>query len=53
MTGAGFGGCAVALVEETQAGAFSQHVAADYRRATGLEPSLYICTAEAGAGIVH
>ena len=53
MTGGGFGGCAVALVEQEQAEVFSQQVADEYQRATGLEPSLYVCTAEAGAGIVH
>ena len=53
MTGGGFGGCAVALVEAGHAQAFGQQVAAAYEGATGLTPSLYICTAEAGAGIVH
>jgi len=53
MTGAGFGGCAVALVEVAQAEAFSQQVAAAYEKATGRTPSLYICTAEAGASVAH
>jgi galactokinase len=53
MTGAGFGGCAVALVEAPQAGTFAQQVAADYERATGLKPSLYLCSAEGGASVVH
>jgi galactokinase len=53
MTGGGFGGCAVALVEQDQAEAFSQQVADEYQRVIGVEPSLYVCTAEAGAGIVH
>jgi galactokinase len=53
MTGAGFGGCAVALVDRTQAEAFSQQVSAVYEKATGLVPSLYVCRAEAGAGVVH
>jgi galactokinase len=53
MTGGGFGGCAVALVKAEQAGLFSQQVADEYQRATGLEPSLYVCTAEAGAEIIH
>ena len=53
MTGGGFGGCAVALVEQDQAGVFSHQVADEYQRVTGLEPSLYVCTAEAGAGIIH
>jgi len=52
MTGGGFGGCAVALVEQDQSEAFSQQVAKEYQSVTGLEPSLYVCTAEAGAGIV-
>jgi len=53
MTGAGFGGCAVALVEAMQAEAFRDRVAAAYERATGLTSSLYICTAEAGASVVQ
>jgi galactokinase len=52
MTGAGFGGCAVALVEAEQAGAFTARVAAAYEDETGITPSLYICTAEAGASVV-
>jgi galactokinase len=53
MTGGGFGGCAVALVETSQAAAFSEHVASVYEQKTGLTPSLYICTAESGARVVH
>jgi galactokinase len=53
MTGAGFGGCAVALVEVDRAEAFSAHVAPAYERTTGITPSLYICTAEAGASVVE
>jgi galactokinase len=52
MTGAGFGGCAVALVEAEQAGAFTARVAAAYEDETGITPSLYVCTAEAGASVV-
>jgi galactokinase len=53
MTGGGFGGCAVAFVEQEQADAFSQQVASEYQCATGLEPKVYVCTAEAGAGLVY
>ena len=53
MTGAGFGGCAVALVQSAQAETFSQQVAATYQKAINLPPSLYICQAEGGAGIIH
>jgi len=53
MTGAGFGGCAVALVQQAHTVAFSEQVAAAYEENTGLTPSLYVCTAEAGADVVH
>jgi galactokinase len=52
MTGAGFGGCAVALVRETEVAAFNIAVARDYQSATGLTPSLYVCTAADGAEVV-
>jgi galactokinase len=53
MTGAGFGGCAVALVESARATSFGAHVAAKYEARTGLTPSVYICTPEAGASVVY
>jgi len=52
MTGGGFGGCAVALVEAGHAEAFSAQVAVAYKERTGIVPSLYICTAEPGADVV-
>ncbi|HEX8393073.1 MAG TPA: galactokinase [Longimicrobium sp.] len=51
MTGAGFGGCAVALVQAEGAEAFAASVAADYQRATGLEPRVYVCSASEGASL--
>jgi galactokinase len=52
MTGAGFGGCAIALVQEETAATFSASVAACYRETTGIEPSVYSCTAASGASVV-
>jgi galactokinase len=52
MTGAGFGGCAVALAPAREADAFGAAVAADYRRATGHEPAVYVCRATSGAQVV-
>lgn len=52
MTGAGFGGCAVALIHEDTMDRFSEAVIADYQRETGLEPAVYITRAGPGAGIV-
>jgi galactokinase len=51
MTGAGFGGCAVALVDGEGADDFARTVAEAYRSATGLEPRVYVCSASAGASI--
>ena len=52
MTGAGFGGCAVALVEATQAAQLAQSVAGMYHTASGHEPQVYVCCATNGAGVV-
>jgi galactokinase len=52
MTGAGFGGCAIALVKEEAATIFSASAAACYRETTCIEPSVTICTAASGADVV-
>jgi galactokinase len=52
MTGAGFGGCAVALVKADQAEKFAEVVAARYEAASGVKPNLYICQATKGAQVV-
>ena len=49
LTGAGFGGCAVALVRREHAVVFSARVADGYLRATGLTPATYVCEAAEGA----
>jgi len=51
MTGAGFGGCAVALVRRADAEGFARTVAAAYEQQTGLPPRLYVCSATAGASV--
>jgi len=52
LTGAGFGGCTVNLVERNKADAFANDLARRYSGKTGKIPSVYICRAEDGAGIV-
>ena len=52
MTGAGFGGCAVALVRDYHAKAFADAVSACYQAATGLQPNIYICYPSEGANII-
>ncbi len=52
MTGAGFGGCAVALARADGAEAFAERVSAAYLAATGNQPTLYITRASRGAETV-
>jgi galactokinase len=52
MTGAGFGGCAVALVDEENVEVFVKNVTAAYRLRSGLEASVYVCKSSAGANQV-
>jgi len=52
MTGAGFGGCAVALVQEENAQEFANAVSAAYKQRSGLDASVYVCKASEGASIV-
>jgi galactokinase len=49
MTGGGFGGCTVNLVEANNAAAFAKEIAARYQRATAIKPDVYICSAADGA----
>ena len=53
MTGAGFGGCAIALVREGDVAPFLANVARDYEQTTGLTPDLFVCRPSAGAGLVE
>jgi galactokinase len=52
MTGAGFGGCAVALVQKDKAKQFANMVSTTYRQRSGLEASVYVCKASEGASLV-
>jgi galactokinase len=52
MTGAGFGGCAVALVEERKTSEFVDAVSAAYQQRSGLDAVCYVCRPAAGAGVV-
>jgi len=51
MTGGGFGGCAVALVQANQVDNFVEQVTACYIRSTNLNPSVYVCRATNGASL--
>jgi galactokinase len=49
MTGGGFGGCTVNLVEEGQAQQFRETIHTQYRASTGIDADIYLCRASAGA----
>ena len=49
LTGGGFGGCTVNLVEQEHADGFIEVLRDGYRKATGIEADIYRCHASAGA----
>jgi galactokinase len=51
LTGAGFGGCTVNLVEAAQAESFIQGLVDGYRQETGKEARVYLCHASAGVSV--
>ena len=50
MTGGGFGGCTVTLVERTAVDQFTAQVKSGYERATGIRPDIFVTTLADGAG---
>ena len=52
MTGAGFGGCAMALIKAQDADDFVRHTANGYQKQTGHKPAVYVCHATNGAEVV-
>ena len=49
LTGGGFGGCTINLVDKDFAATFAQALKERYRQATGIDPEIHICHASAGA----
>jgi galactokinase len=52
MTGGGFGGCAVALVKAGAVEAITKKIAADYKKKTGIEATIFSSRPAAGATVV-
>jgi galactokinase len=52
MTGAGFGGCTVTLIEKNRAEGFIEQQIAAYKTATGRDARAWVCDAVAGAQIL-
>jgi galactokinase len=49
MTGGGFGGCTVNLVDAAHTSRFAQEIAERYQAATAIQPDVYVCSAADGA----
>jgi len=52
LTGAGFGGCTVTLIEEDAIPLFREHIL-QYERIFGFRPEIYTCRPSAGARVVE
>jgi galactokinase len=53
LTGAGWGGCLVALVQETAVTTVRQHTQEKYRAVTGIHADVFVCQPGPGAGLVN
>lgn len=53
LTGAGWGGCILAVVRAADAESFTRLVPAAYKAKTGLEAQVFTCRSAAGAGLVY
>ncbi len=49
MTGGGFGGCTINLVESKMTLEFQTTIAREYEKRTGLSPQIFVCCAAGGA----
>lgn len=52
LTGAGWGGCVVAMVRESEVQDFAVSVAERYHRATSIRPDVFICNSATGAQVI-
>ena len=53
MTGAGFGGCAIALVDNKKVDEFKEKVSIAYENVTGIKPSFYTSNIGEGTHILQ
>lgn len=52
MTGAGFGGCSVTLMQTSAVESFQNQVIPQYETHTGKKAEVYVCNSVSGAGLV-
>jgi galactokinase len=53
LTGAGFGGCTINLVEQDHVDTFIPDLQRGYQQRTGKETQVYLCQASQGAGLIN
>ncbi len=53
MTGAGFGGCTVNLLEKNYIDAFKKSIKNEYKKITGINPDIYITLPAEGAKVLE
>jgi galactokinase len=53
MTGGGFGGCCVVLIKTEAVEAITKKIAADYKKQTGIEATIFASRPAAGATIIQ
>ncbi|MHC2995655.1 MAG: galactokinase [Candidatus Atribacteria bacterium] len=53
MTGAGFGGCTVNLIEKNYIDAFKKNIKNEYKKITGINPDIYITRPAEGAKVLE
>ena len=52
MTGGGFGGCTINLVDAAHAEEVQRSLVQNYEEKTGMKPTIFLCEASDGAGVV-
>ena len=52
LSGAGFGGCTLGVVESGAVERFKKEVSAAYMAAVGREPPIYVCETADGAEVI-
>lgn len=52
MTGGGFGGCAVALIDTERRSTITETIAREYQDCTGIEPMLFASRPAGGASVM-
>jgi galactokinase len=53
MTGGGFGGCTINLVDAAESSEFCERITEEYGAATGYHPDVYVCEASRGVELVE